>query len=220
MPVCSRVFAAAAVIEGFGVAAMAFILLTPAPLEWLFLMLLPVMSSCIIRFRYGKDQRWLDVFLLFLHFVEAATVVMFARYHTSELTVATGTVGLVLLCAGSLLEVCLLMSDMALFGLAAVICASEDAKKRLAQLPLPEIHRSELADGSKEETCVICLQELEVGEEVAQLQCCHLFHSKCLDMWVRSHKRAPWCPLRCDDESACAKKGQPEEVSPSQELPV
>mmetsp|Transcript_11292 Transcript_11292/g.25937 ORF Transcript_11292/g.25937 Transcript_11292/m.25937 type:complete len:280 (+) Transcript_11292:58-897(+) len=48
------------------------------------------------------------------------------------------------------------------------------------------------------DTCVICLQDFNVGEEISRLPCLHLFHVSCLDTWIRSHDERPWCPFRCD----------------------
>ena len=43
-----------------------------------------------------------------------------------------------------------------------------------------------------EPRCVICLSDFEIGEKVSALPCCHSFHTKCLDDWI---KRNPKCPV-------------------------
>jgi E3 ubiquitin-protein ligase ZNRF1/2 len=46
--------------------------------------------------------------------------------------------------------------------------------------------------------CSICLDDLDVGETVARLECLCLFHKTCLDEWF---KRKNVCPLHADSEN-------------------
>mmetsp|Transcript_107709 Transcript_107709/g.311170 ORF Transcript_107709/g.311170 Transcript_107709/m.311170 type:complete len:152 (+) Transcript_107709:467-922(+) len=43
-------------------------------------------------------------------------------------------------------------------------------------------------------TCVICLSDFAIEEEVVQLPCSHTFHSECIGKWLA---RSRHCPLRC-----------------------
>jgi len=45
-----------------------------------------------------------------------------------------------------------------------------------------------------EPTCVICISEFEVGDNLAKLPCGHTFHMECVNEWLRQHGK---CPLRC-----------------------
>ena len=40
--------------------------------------------------------------------------------------------------------------------------------------------------------CVICLSEFQVGEKESTLPCLHIFHSECIEKWIREKK---WCPV-------------------------
>ncbi|XP_023516728.1 E3 ubiquitin-protein ligase EL5-like [Cucurbita pepo subsp. pepo] len=42
--------------------------------------------------------------------------------------------------------------------------------------------------------CVVCLSAFEEGEEVKKLpRCMHMFHARCIDMWLFSHCDCPLC---------------------------
>ncbi|XP_078444423.1 NEP1-interacting protein 2-like isoform X2 [Wolffia australiana] len=51
--------------------------------------------------------------------------------------------------------------------------------------------------GKDAESCSICLQDYEIGEEVATLPCIHKFHTKCVARW---RTRANACPM-CKNEA-------------------
>ncbi|XVE85913.1 hypothetical protein DITRI_Ditri17bG0129800 [Diplodiscus trichospermus] len=44
----------------------------------------------------------------------------------------------------------------------------------------------------KGEDCVICLEELKVGESASRMPCFHTFHSICIDKWL---KESHYCPI-------------------------
>lgn len=43
------------------------------------------------------------------------------------------------------------------------------------------------------EKCAICLGEYEDGEEVKTLPCFHVFHTECVDKWLKVNKICPFC---------------------------
>ncbi len=44
-------------------------------------------------------------------------------------------------------------------------------------------------DKYKQAECVICMEEFETGIFVRQVPICkHVFHSKCLDHWIKSRE--------------------------------
>lgn len=49
--------------------------------------------------------------------------------------------------------------------------------------------------GEAQEVCVICLDEFAQGDKTARLSCGHIFHERCICLWVQAKGR---CPLRCE----------------------
>ena len=41
--------------------------------------------------------------------------------------------------------------------------------------------------------CAICLSEFEDGDELRFLECCHRFHTECIDNWMKSKTTCPIC---------------------------
>ena len=48
-------------------------------------------------------------------------------------------------------------------------------------------------DGTKKGECVICMMELQVGEEVRYLPCMHTYHAVCIDDWLLRSLTCPSC---------------------------
>ncbi|CAK9819943.1 RING finger protein 11 [Anthophora plagiata] len=48
-------------------------------------------------------------------------------------------------------------------------------------------------DGTKKGECVICMMELQVGEEVRYLPCMHTYHAHCIDDWLLRSLTCPSC---------------------------
>jgi len=44
-----------------------------------------------------------------------------------------------------------------------------------------------------EPACVICLSDFEIGQKVSALPCCHTFHTKCIDDWIKRKQKCPVC---------------------------
>ncbi|KAJ3692171.1 hypothetical protein LUZ60_012521 [Juncus effusus] len=66
-------------------------------------------------------------------------------------------------------------------------------------------------------TCSICLEAIKGGEKVKELPVCkHLFHVKCIDMWLFSHLTCPFC--RSDIQPSV--KPLTESPTASDQLPV
>lgn len=45
----------------------------------------------------------------------------------------------------------------------------------------------------EEDKCAICLGDYEEGEEVKTLPCFHMFHTECVDRWLKVNKTCPFC---------------------------
>ena len=46
------------------------------------------------------------------------------------------------------------------------------------------------------DSCVVCLNEFKVGEQVRTLSCKHIFHKACIDNWLRNHTTCPLCNVQ------------------------
>jgi hypothetical protein len=53
-------------------------------------------------------------------------------------------------------------------------------------------------DQCGQNTCMVCLSEFEVGEEVRVLPCGHVFHAPCIDEWLRRCTDCPICKANVD----------------------
>ncbi|KAI4376713.1 hypothetical protein MLD38_014443 [Melastoma candidum] len=47
----------------------------------------------------------------------------------------------------------------------------------------------------EQEECVVCLERFRNGENLANLQCGHRFHSRCLVPWLESNSHCPCCRM-------------------------
>jgi hypothetical protein len=47
----------------------------------------------------------------------------------------------------------------------------------------------QLTDEKEEESCAICLEEYQSGNELRILPCNHLFHTSCVDAWLTTQKK-------------------------------
>lgn len=56
------------------------------------------------------------------------------------------------------------------------------------------------ADIVDDPVCTICLSPLLVGEQVAALECPHLYHADCIVEWLRRKNSCPLCAQRIDAE--------------------
>ncbi|EGS23421.1 uncharacterized protein CTHT_0001100 [Thermochaetoides thermophila DSM 1495] len=62
----------------------------------------------------------------------------------------------------------------------------------------------ETGDETKEEgvTCVVCVEEMRLGEEVAVLPCRHVFHGQCIGQWLALHNTCPVCRRSVEGDGA------------------
>ena len=46
---------------------------------------------------------------------------------------------------------------------------------------------------SKDKNCIVCMCEIEENEECKKLKCGHMFHSACIDNWLKRTLECPMC---------------------------
>ena len=62
----------------------------------------------------------------------------------------------------------------------------------IAALPKIQIAKEHLDSTGKAE-CSICMDGLNLGDEVTELPCKHWFHGECVSAWLREHDTCPQC---------------------------
>ncbi|KAF9121573.1 E3 ubiquitin-protein ligase rnf13, partial [Mortierella sp. GBA39] len=69
-------------------------------------------------------------------------------------------------------------------------------------------------DGDGEDTCAICLDEFEDGDEIRSLPCHHEFHCDCIDPWlVRKSSTCPLCKFDCLPQTEEEAQGRGEDAN-------
>ncbi|PKA48082.1 E3 ubiquitin-protein ligase RING1-like [Apostasia shenzhenica] len=89
------------------------------------------------------------------------------------------------------------------------------AKTAVASLPDIKITDDLLA--SDEAQCAVCKDFFEIGEEVKQMPCKHIFHKDCILPWLELHNSCPVCryELPTDDSDYEQRRGARNAVPPS-----
>ncbi|KAH8745125.1 hypothetical protein F5883DRAFT_371632, partial [Diaporthe sp. PMI_573] len=67
--------------------------------------------------------------------------------------------------------------------------ASESAIEKLEK---KKLDRQMMGDSPKVE-CTICIDEMNLGDEVTVLSCKHWFHGECVVLWLKEHNTCPIC---------------------------
>ena len=84
----------------------------------------------------------------------------------------------------------------------------------IAALPKVPVNKSMLDDEGKAE-CSVCMDRVEVGDEVTMLPCKHWFHAECAGAWLNEHDTCPHCR-----QSITPKEGNREEPRSSNQAPL
>ena len=67
---------------------------------------------------------------------------------------------------------------------------------------LPEIQIDDVTKlDSEKKNCVICLEDFKIGDKTTILPCIHLFHSNCIQNWLKSQNSCPICKFKLTDEN-------------------
>jgi E3 ubiquitin-protein ligase RNF38/44 len=69
-------------------------------------------------------------------------------------------------------------------------------KSDIDQLPSYPFVRSERDEQS---VCVVCQTDFELKQNIRALPCSHIFHTKCVDKWLKINRTCPICrsPNEC-----------------------
>lgn len=67
--------------------------------------------------------------------------------------------------------------------------ATEQAIEKLQK---KKLDREMIGDSSKVD-CTICMDDLQIGDEVTVLPCKHWFHGECVVLWLKEHNTCPVC---------------------------
>lgn len=74
---------------------------------------------------------------------------------------------------------------------------------------LPRKHVSiEMLGAEGRAECSICMEEVNIGEEVAELPCHHWFHHACVAAWLGEHDTCPHCRKGITKQSDIPETGQ------------
>ena len=69
---------------------------------------------------------------------------------------------------------------------------------------LNELPETEIGDVSKLEperrNCIICLKDLKEGDKATMLPCIHMFHSECIQIWLKTANACPVCKMKLTKE--------------------
>jgi E3 ubiquitin-protein ligase RNF115/126 len=79
--------------------------------------------------------------------------------------------------------------------------ASPDA---IAALPKKKLDEKMLGPEGKGE-CVVCMDDVHIGDEVVLLPCSHWFHEACAASWLSEHNTCPICRRGIEGETALPK---------------
>ncbi|XP_050374761.1 RING-H2 finger protein ATL65 [Argentina anserina] len=63
--------------------------------------------------------------------------------------------------------------------------SSQLIRDSLIRTTFEEVTRRQGKNSCRVDTCAVCLSQLEMGDEVRELRnCCHVFHTECIDRWL------------------------------------
>jgi len=59
-------------------------------------------------------------------------------------------------------------------------------------LPKKTVHKAMMGQDGKAE-CSVCMDTVEIGDQVTELPCKHWFHGDCVGAWLKEHDTCPHC---------------------------
>lgn len=69
------------------------------------------------------------------------------------------------------------------------ICRHLDQCSRAVEIR--NMYNEDIVNTEKKIECVICLENMDLGQKIARLRCLCLYHKSCIDLWFNKNL---WCP--------------------------
>ena len=79
----------------------------------------------------------------------------------------------------------------------------KDLKTILKFLPLWEVRENKRHDNNNH--CVVCLCEFQIRDIISALPCCHVFHTNCIENWLKNELSCPVCKFEVTLSSIIGK---------------
>lgn len=67
------------------------------------------------------------------------------------------------------------------------------SNEQIFKLPVRKLKSNDISRDQPK--CLVCQEDFVVGEEVKTLPCFHIFHTSCIDQWLRTSKDCPVCKI-------------------------
>ena len=84
----------------------------------------------------------------------------------------------------------------------------------IAALPKAKVEEKMMGNDGRAE-CSVCMENVEVGDEVTMLPCKHWFHGDCVGAWLKEHNTCPHCRQGIASTPATpSASGQPQQAMP------
>ena len=83
---------------------------------------------------------------------------------------------------------------------------SENMDRLIRALPTFEVDQkyidsiNKTGDDDYNQKCVICMEKYQIKEKLKTLPCFHVFHSDCIDAWLKQHNSCPICKHGIEEE--------------------
>ena len=68
---------------------------------------------------------------------------------------------------------------------------NKDLNTILKFLPVWEVRENKKHENNN--NCVICLNDFDIGDIISALPCCHVFHTECIENWMKNELTCPVC---------------------------
>eukprot|EP00854_Cymbomonas_tetramitiformis_P006858 gene6858-8192_t len=108
-----------------------------------------------------------------------------------------------------------------LFGFLLFLCSLPECRsgppkglteEQIDALPHRRLTEQEITS-MDDAACVICIEDMEAGEQARELPCTHVFHTECIDRWLLLNSTCPRCRESLTESDAPAEEAPATEVA-------